>query len=95
MKPACMDPAEYALWSRANAALKFRETPCHDCPMSFALEMRAEGRCDGEPAETGRPRLFDPATEARRAQWRAKEDRRRAQWRVAQRRRTVVRRDAA
>ena len=84
MKRACMDPTEYALWSRANAALKFRETPCHDCPMSFALEMRAEGRCDGEPAATGRPRQFDPDTEPRRAQWRA-----------AQRRRTIARRVAA
>ena len=86
MKPARMDPAEYALWGRANDAISRHPagSPCHDCPMSFALEMRAEGRCDGEPAETGRPRLFDPDTEPRRAQWRA-----------AQRRRTIARRVAA
>ena len=84
MKPACMDAAEYALWSRANATLRCKGTPCHDCPMAFALTMRAEGRCDGEPAETGRPRQYDAATEARRAGWRA-----------SQKRRTIARRVAA
>lgn len=58
--PACMDADEYALWARGNGvatgtkngARVFTgraESPCDDCPLGYAAEMRAIGRCDGTP----------------------------------------------
>jgi hypothetical protein len=52
MKPLCMDDAEYALWVEGNQRLRVAYQavrPCSDCPLSFYGEMRAEGRCDGDP----------------------------------------------
>lgn len=55
--PLCMEPDEWTGWQAANARLNgftaearraFR--PCEDCPMGYAADMRAEGRCNGEPS---------------------------------------------
>jgi hypothetical protein len=55
---ACMTPPEQELWNSANRVLsKAAPSPCYDCPFAFALEMRQEGCCDGEPRVTGRPRM--------------------------------------
>ena len=81
MKPACMDDAEYALWEAGNQMLTSASEragrPCRDCPASFALEMRALSRCDGEPG-TGM-RMIEPSRQEHlRALWRAAAARRRA-----------------
>jgi hypothetical protein len=34
--------------SRSGGAKAVR--PCHDCPLGYAAEMRALGRCNGTPA---------------------------------------------
>lgn len=56
--PACMDAAELALWTAANrratggGVRRFRDdapTPCHDCTLGYAADMRALGRCNGTP----------------------------------------------
>lgn len=50
-KPACMDAEEHAAWTEMNDRLWITKalTPCSDCVMGFALEMRAIDMCDGEP----------------------------------------------
>ncbi len=52
-KPVCMSADEYIAWSDANlrvlAVSQQASSPCHDCPASFALEMREVDRCDGHP----------------------------------------------
>ncbi len=50
----CMEPDELADWNRHNRTAAFSAhgkalTPCEDCLPAFALEMRAIGRCNGEP----------------------------------------------
>ena len=52
---ACMDADDWRIW-RSLAVFNGSEAdqaarPCHDCPLSFALEMRAQGRCNGTPGE--------------------------------------------
>jgi hypothetical protein len=84
VKPACMDDAEYALWSAANATIKPRHAqarrPCSDCPLSFFQEMTAVGRCDGMP----QMRMPGPMSPARlRAQWSAAQMRRRERLKLA------------
>lgn len=52
--PACMADREWALWRKVNARTSAQDRavrPCADCPISFALEMRAEGRCNGLPGQ--------------------------------------------
>lgn len=49
----CMTPDELALWRTARPRAGGR-TPCVDCPLWFARQMRAKGCCNGKP---GRPRL--------------------------------------
>lgn len=52
-EPACMDPAEWADWQRLNPVLNslmHTERPCTDCPIGYARQMRAIGRCNGTPA---------------------------------------------
>jgi hypothetical protein len=87
--PACMTEAEHMLWERANrVADKRAESPCWDCPMAWAEQMRALDACDGTPGQTrkpgrpwkvrrppGRPRLPDTK---RRIQWRESKRRMRA-----------------
>jgi hypothetical protein len=49
---ACMDPDEWRLWIDANrrASQNRVSRPCNECPLGFAVEMRAIGRCNGEPS---------------------------------------------
>lgn len=61
-RPACFADDEWESWSEAAnvAAAQTRwgkpvQSPCADCPLAFALQMRAEGRCDGVPGGLGRP----------------------------------------
>ena len=67
MKPACMSPEEHAAWSDANERLWMGKalTPCSDCVMSFALEQRAAGTCDGEPGVQPPPPLTQLQLSAR------------------------------
>jgi hypothetical protein len=60
--PDCMDAEEYVAW-RTGALVQRRPLvvqpkipdttgaawPCTDCPLSYAAEMRAVDRCNGEP----------------------------------------------
>ena len=48
-----MTAAEFEAWEEANVMLFANQaaSPCADCTAAFAEEMRAEGRCDGEPRE--------------------------------------------
>lgn len=54
---ACMDPDEWALWVDANrrSAAHRISRPCDECPLGFALEMRAINRCNGEPSGAPEP----------------------------------------
>lgn len=51
--PLCMDAAEWADWQARNpTALDIYSAvarPCEDCLLGFAADMRAAGRCNGEP----------------------------------------------
>lgn len=55
--PLCMDEDEWAGWRRHNERLavaqygdtKRAQRPCEDCPLGHAADMRALGRCNGEP----------------------------------------------
>lgn len=79
--PLCMSPDELAAWTEANERLvsmmraRSDATPCTDCPLWFAQAMRAVGMCNGQPLTGGRPRKDEPASEERRAQWRAAKQR--------------------
>jgi hypothetical protein len=48
-----MSADDFADWTAKNLAIYSltdrAPSPCYDCTLSFALEMRAEGRCDGHP----------------------------------------------
>ena len=46
----CQTDEEWTLWQVQHSANLTLISPCDVCPMSFALEMRAIDRCDGEPA---------------------------------------------
>lgn len=51
--PLCMDADELADWHALNSRNSNRSeraaTPCDDCLLGFAAEMRAQGRCNGTP----------------------------------------------
>jgi hypothetical protein len=57
--PLCMEPDEWADWQRLNPirsngfnAMRDHEaaaSPCTDCPLGYAAEMRAVSRCNGQP----------------------------------------------
>lgn len=52
-RAACMDDQEWAEWVARNP-LYIGDTaatarPCTDCPLGFAADMRAQGRCNGTP----------------------------------------------
>lgn len=104
MTPACMTPEELRLWHEAaavagRAAVK---SPCVDCPLWFAQEMRQKACCNGTPGQLppGRPRSKEPRELAgarlRPSKWRpwpskyptreARMEARRAQWRAAKQR---------
>jgi hypothetical protein len=61
-----MSADELASWQDMNSQTTSHRTdrPCHDCPVAFAMEMRALGRCNGEPMEERRWGI--PYTRARR-----------------------------
>lgn len=46
-RPRCMSDEEYASWAEKNATRVKR--PCADCPLGYAADMRAQGRCNGTP----------------------------------------------
>lgn len=69
MTPACMTADELALWQRDPYKHPV-SVPCIDCPMAFAIEMRRQGCCNGEPKPMGRPIWMDPEREERRRQQR-------------------------
>ena len=52
-QPACMEGDELVGWMNAEAKARRRGNrasyPCTDCTASFAVEMRAVGRCNGTP----------------------------------------------
>lgn len=54
-EPVCMEPDEWTSWLAANRELTFQRDqarrPCADCPLGHAAEMRAVGRCNGEPED--------------------------------------------
>lgn len=48
-----MDPSEWVDWQRLNPRTltpsQIAERPCTDCPVSYAVGMRAVGLCNGTP----------------------------------------------
>lgn len=51
-KPACMDEAEWLVWSDTNAklwGLTRADSPCRDCTPLFHADMIDGGMCDGTP----------------------------------------------
>lgn len=72
-EPLCMEPDEWATWQRHEAG-----RPCDECPIAFAIAMRAEHRCNGIPhdgKDTGgrKPRAMD----GQRVRWRDQKRRQR------------------
>lgn len=49
--PACMEPDELEAWSETNRRMSVGRavSPCDDCSLGFAIDMRREGRCNGRP----------------------------------------------
>lgn len=74
--PACMDADEYALWERGNGVMNGTrngarvytgraESPCDGCPLGYAADMRAVGRCNGTPGAVEEDEIVDtPASVA-------------------------------
>lgn len=58
-RAACMDDDEWRLWNQANRSISAGshrvDRPCRECPLGFALEMRAINRCNGEPSGAPEP----------------------------------------
>lgn len=50
-RPRCMSDEEYASWAEKNAPMTSGKAarPCADCPLGYAADMRAVGRCNGTP----------------------------------------------
>ena len=71
MTPACMTPDELRLWQDANRVLTTTksDTPCRDCPLAFAVEMRAIDCCNGVPLEGRSGRPPEAEQTQRQAQW--------------------------
>jgi hypothetical protein len=53
--PLCMEPEDWADWQAMNPRISeaggFAPRPCTDCPIAFADEMRAVGKCNGTPGQ--------------------------------------------
>lgn len=85
MRP-CMDADDWDDWEALNrrllAADERAQSPCEDCTVRYAVEMRLLGRCDGWPADRpeGRPwkRTADERRARLRASWRESKARQRA-----------------
>lgn len=83
----CMTPEEYALWT-ARIHNVVAKVPCRDCPLWFAAEARAAGKCCREPRDVAPPTsrrgpaptyvTEEERTEARRRTWREAKARKRA-----------------
>lgn len=59
MIAACMSADEQTDWDGFNRQVaRPSRSPCVDCFLAFATEMRAEGRCNGVPGRA-RPRPPD------------------------------------
>jgi DNA-binding phage protein len=64
-----MSQHEYERWQFWNQRVDgphVVDSPCYDCPVGFAIEMRAAGRCDGEPRDQEDDVFYD--AEERRVQ---------------------------
>lgn len=51
-EPSCMEPEEWDAWQDTNRRLQQQAQaprPCSDCLLGYAAEMRAIGRCNGQP----------------------------------------------
>lgn len=86
---ACMDASEWAEWQRLNLlqpTANRAASPCEDCTVRFAVEMRLARRCDGWPTVPvgGRPvePVQDSGRERLRRQWREAQQRQRDRRRV-------------
>jgi hypothetical protein len=73
----CMTAADAAEWKRLNDLLPSSNrapSPCADCDIRFAVEMRLERRCDGwpEPETGGSPwkRTAEERQQMARLRWR-------------------------
>lgn len=71
--PACIDADEWAAWRARNPLVGVEADlvarPCEECPLGFAADMRAQGRCNGEPGGVAEPddteeEPMDPVTPA-------------------------------
>lgn len=53
-EPQCMEPDEWTAWQGTNRRLTLHDDqaarPCADCLAGYAADMRAQGRCNGDPA---------------------------------------------
>jgi hypothetical protein len=64
-----MEDAEWALWRESVETFTYAterlrpKSPCQDCTLAFAVEMRREGRCDGVPALPFRPIVLADSVE--------------------------------
>lgn len=47
--PLCMEPDEWQHWQATNPSNAMAARPCTDCPIGFAAEQRALGKCNGTP----------------------------------------------
>lgn len=59
---ACMDREEWWAWQDTNRRLAVGEQasrPCTDCLAGYAADMRAEGRCNGQPAGDHREEEYE------------------------------------
>lgn len=66
-----MDRREWATWVERNprnpGGVRYADRPCVDCPLAYAAEMRAIGRCNGAPGGERppvNPRTLAPAAPA-------------------------------
>ena len=66
-RPACMAPDEHEAWLRMNRRTATARAvavarPCADCTLGYAAEMRAVGRCNGNPGglEEEDPEMEEP-----------------------------------
>ena len=103
-----MTSEEFETWSAHNrlSGPAHAQSPCADCSLGFAVEMRAEGRCVGRPRgipdaddDTGwfhqRHEGFDDSAVRRSAEVRMERKRERARQAAAMSRQGMKRREIA
>jgi len=68
-EPLCMEPEEWVEWqamnSRAISHEQRSDRPCADCPLGYAADMRAAGRCNGSPGGVEEDEVSDVAERPR------------------------------